>query len=213
MTVGEFTYTPSGQIIAMGVSEEEYLDKYAEHFCEWVNGTVIKMAPATDRHDETIRYGARLLEAYFELKPIGELRHLPFLMRLPTGVNREPDLLVVLNNNLSILAKTSVNGAADICIEIVSPESIKRDRGEKFEEYEKGGVGEYWIWDILRAEALFYARNEEGIFVPQDLDAAGNYRTSLLPGLVINVPTLWRKKLPGPIAVGRSVEAMLESSG
>jgi len=211
MTISEITYTPSGEIVATGVSEEEYLDKYAEHFCEWVNGTVIKMAPASGRHDETLRYGARLLEAYFEMKPIGELRQMPFLMRLSTGVKREPDLLVVLNANISRLAETYVNGAADICIEIVSPESILRDRAEKFLEYEQGGVGEYWIWDILRAEALFYRLNQEGIFIRQNTDAKDNYQTPLLPGLLIHVPTLWLKKLPGPAATARAVAAMLKS--
>ncbi len=202
-------HVPSGEIIATGVPEAEYLEKYAADFCEWVNGTVIKMAPATRKHDETLRYGARLLEAYFEIRPIGVLCQMPFLMRLPTGVNREPDLMVVLNDHLSRMAKTSVNGAADICIEVVSQESILRDRGEKFQEYEQGGVGEYWIWDILRAEALLYRLNQEGIYVRQAEDADGNYRTPLLPGLVLNVPTLWREKHPGPAATARAVEAML----
>ena len=211
MTImSEIIYTPSGQIIATGVSEEEYLDKYAEHFCEWVNGTVIKIAPASGRHDETLRYGARLLEAYFEIEPIGVLRQMPFLMRLSTGVNREPDLLVILNANIDRLTETSVNGAADICIEVISPESVKRDRGEKFDEYEKGGVGEYWIWDILRAETLFYRLNEAGVFVRHTEDTDGNYRTPLLPRFVLNVPTLWRDKLPGPAATARSVAAMLK---
>ena len=63
MTISEITYTPSGEIIATGVSEEEYLEKYAEHHCEWVNGTVIKMAPATFRHNLIIGYFYMLLEA------------------------------------------------------------------------------------------------------------------------------------------------------
>jgi Uma2 family endonuclease len=210
VVVSEITYTPSGKIVATSVSEAEYLEKYAEHRCEWVSGTVIKMAPATGRHDETVRYGARLLETYFELRPIGLIRQAPFLMRLPTGVNREPDLMVILNGNPNQLTATAMNGAADICIEVVSPESVLRDRGEKFEEYEKGGVGEYWIWDILRAEALFYRQNEEGVFIRHDADADDNYRTPLLPGLVIHVPTLWREKLPGPAATVRAVEAMLK---
>jgi Uma2 family endonuclease len=136
---------------------------------------------------------------------------MPFLMRLPIGVNREPDLMIVLNTHLERLAKTAVNGAADICIEVVSQESILRDRGEKFREYEQGGVSEYWIWDILRAEALLYRRNEEGVYVRQPEDADGNYRTPLLPGLILNVPTLWREKLPGPAATAHAVQTMLES--
>ncbi len=63
----------------------------------------------------------------------------------------------------------------------------------------------------LRSEALFYRLNTAGVFVRQPEDAEGNYRTPLLPGLVVHVPTLWQEKLPGPGAVVRAVEAMLHS--
>ena len=57
-----------------------------------------------------------------------------------------------------------MNGAADICIEVISPESVIRDRGEKFEEYERGGVGEYWIFDYLRARsALLSPQRRRGL--------------------------------------------------
>lgn len=210
MTVSHITYTPSGEIVATGVSEEEYLEKYAEHHCEWVNGTVIKMAPATFRHNLIIGYLYMLLNAYFELNPIGIVALSPFLQRLPNiGVSREPDLMIVLTDNLNTLTSTAMNGAADICIEVISPESVLRDRGEKFEEYERGGVGEYWIFDYQRAEALIYRRTDDGVFARQPEDADGNYLTPLLPKLVLNVPTLWREKLPGPGATVRAVEAML----
>jgi Uma2 family endonuclease len=210
MALNEILYTPSGKIVATGVSEEDFLEKYAEHHCEWVNGTVIKMAPATEEHDELLRYGARLFEAYFELKPIGILRQMPFLMKLSTGKFREPDLLVVLQSNPNKLTNTVMQGAADICVEIVSQESITRDRGEKFEEYEQLGVGEYWIWDPLRSEAIFYRLNKKGLYVRYSEDSDGNYHTPLLPGLAVHVPTLWAEKKPGPGAISRAVEAMLK---
>ncbi|MFN8451825.1 MAG: Uma2 family endonuclease [Anaerolineae bacterium] len=210
MTVSEITYTPSGEIVATGVSEEEYLEKYAEHHCEWVNGTVIKMAPATLRHNLIVGYLYMLLNAYFARKSFGIVALSPFLQRLPgIQTSREPDLMIILNDNLQALTSTAMNGAADICIEVISPESVLRDRGEKFEEYERGGVGEYWIFDYQRSEALFYRRNSEGIFARQTEDADDNYRTSLLPALVINVPTLWREKLPDFNDIGKAVEAML----
>lgn len=204
-------YVPSGEIIATGVSEAEYLDRYAAHFCEWVDGTVIRMAPATLHHKKTISYLGTLFEAYFEINPIGVVVYSPFLQRLTEiKVNREPDLMIILNSNPNALTETALIGAADICIEVVSPESVARDRGEKFEEYEKGGVGEYWIFDYPRTEALFYRRNDEGVFIRQMEDAEGNYQTPLLPRLMIHVPTLWQEKLPGPGATARAVEAMLK---
>jgi len=44
-----------------------------------------------------------------------------------------------------MLKHTYPDGPADLAIEIVSEESRLRDRGEKFAEYEVGGVKEYWI--------------------------------------------------------------------
>jgi Uma2 family endonuclease len=211
MTLNEILYTPSGEIIATGVSEAEFLEKYAEHHCEWVNGTVIKMAPATFRHNAIIGYLYMLLSAYFASRKIGLVALSPFIQRLPgIRVNREPDLMVVLNTNPAQLTDTVINGAADICLEVISPESSLRDRGEKFEEYEQGGVGEYWIFDYRREESTFYRRNEESVFVRQPENADGNYRTPLLPGLVIHVPTLWLNPLPDFNEIAQAVEAMLK---
>ena len=212
MSGNRFADIPAGEIIATGVSEADYLEKYAADFCEWVDGQVIRIAPETFRHGALLSYLATLLEAYCELKPIATSIHWPLPMRLPTvRVCREPNLMIVLKPREFTNADTALNGAADICIEVISPESIKRDRGDKFEEYEKGGVGEYWIWDILRAQALFYRLNGDGVYLGQSEDADGNYRPPLLPELVVNVPTLWRDKLPGPGAVVRAVEAMLQT--
>jgi len=36
-------------------------------------------------------------------------------------------------------------------VEIVSPDSQSRDRGDKFYEYEEAGVLEYWILDQTRS--------------------------------------------------------------
>lgn len=209
--IEQATQSAFGQIIATGVSFEDYLAQYAADFCEWVEGNVIQMSPIHERHDRITLYLAVLIAAYFELKPIGQLRREPFVMRLPQiNIAREPDLQVILNANLDKLQTTYMDGPADICIEVVSLESVERDHGAKFVEYEKGGVPEYWIVDPLHRESRFYRRNAEGIYERQLEDAEGNYRTPNLPGLVLHVPTLWNDELPGPIAVGRAVEKMLK---
>jgi Uma2 family endonuclease len=200
-----------GEIIATGVSFEEYLEKYAGIHCELVGGNVIKMSPASQRHNHIIIYTSVLLGAYFELRPIGVVITQPFTQRLPNvEPKREPDLLVVLKTNPHQLKETYMDGPADICIEVVSPDSVGRDHGDKFAEYEAGGVGEYWILDPIREESRFYRRNETGIFIRQEEDDQGNYRTPALPGLVLHVPILWQEQLPGPIAVAKAVQAMVK---
>lgn len=202
----------AGEKTTAQVSLDEYMAHYAAQHYEWVEGVLIPMAPATLGHNDLIKYLAQLLDIYFELKPGGRVVMQPFVMRLEAFPNRrrEPDLLVVLDTNPHELKDTYLDGPADICIEVVSSESGERDHGEKFIEYEKGGVPEYWIIDPLRQEARLYRLNDEGVYTRQTEDRDGNYCTPALPGLVLHVPTLWQEKLPGPVAITQFVNQHLE---
>jgi Uma2 family endonuclease len=203
-------HAPSGEIIAQGVSFEDYLERFMGQHCEWIGGTVIKMSPIMLRHNDITDYLLVLLSIYFRLRPIGRVLHAPFTMKIESAeVAREPDLQVILNTNPGTIKATYMDGAADICIEVVSPESVLRDRGEKFIEYEKGGVGEYWIVDPLRKQSLFYELDANGVYIPRAEDTQGNYVTPRLPGLILHVPTLWQEKLPDPLAIGDSLRQML----
>lgn len=201
---------PTGDIVASGVSAEEYLAQYAETRHEWVRGAVLKMSPVSEQHDLLTAYFRQLLDAYFELNPIGRVRSHPFVMRLETTESyREPDLQVILNTNPGQLTATAMIGPADLCVEVVSQESALRDYGEKFVEYERARVGEYWIIDPLRQEAHFYRLQETGLYARAHPDATDHYRTPLLPHLALHVPTLWHERLPGISAIVQAVQAML----
>ncbi len=202
---------PSGQIVATDITAEAYLARYAGEFHEWVRGVVIKMSPASLKHDALTLYLRLWLDVYFELKPIGRAVSAPFVMRLDaTQSFREPDVQVILDDNSGDLTDTAMIGPADVCIEVVSPESTARDYGDKFKEYETAGVREYWIIDPLRRDARFYRQQTGDIFAPAHLDESGAYQTPLLPGLRLHIPTLWQDKLPTRIETVQAVQAMVE---
>jgi Uma2 family endonuclease len=151
-----------------------------------------------------------LFEAYFDLRPIGKIRQEPFVMRIREhDVAREPDIQIILEVNYSRLQPTYMDGPADSCIEVVSLESVRRDHGEKFEEYELGGVNEYWIIDPLCDESRFYRLNAEGRYIAVREDADGYYQTPLLPGFKLHVPTLWEELLPGYGTIWETMKAIL----
>lgn len=81
--------------------------------------------------------------------------------------------------------------------------------GEKFAEYEKAGVKEYWIFDPIRKAAHFNRLNEQGLYNECLVDGDGNYQTLLLPGLKLHAPTLWEDKLPDYFEIGQMVKDML----
>lgn len=199
-------------VMTRDITLEDYMANYAALHCEWVEGMVIPLSTGTWKHNSLIYFLHSLLEVYFELRPIGVVVGQPFVQLLPEFPNRrrEPDLMVILETNPHELKPTYMDGPADICVEIVSEESTVRDHGEKLEEYEKGGVPEYWIIDPIRQEARFYRRDDNGIYRPQAQDGEGYYRTPALPGLALPIPTLWQDKLPGPAATVEAVRKLLE---
>jgi Uma2 family endonuclease len=199
--------TISGEIVATDISWDTYMAHYAADFCEWIEGIVIKMSPVYDRHDDLTQFFIMLFNAYFSHNPIGRIRVAPFVMKLKRS--REPDIQVILDSNPNTLHTTFMEGAADICIEIISPESVGRDSGEKFLEYEAGGVREYWLFDPLRREARFYRLDDTGVYILQKLDDHDAYRTPLLPDFVLQVSLLWQSPPPNFLQIVDIMKTMM----
>ncbi len=193
------------------VSEQDYLDHWAERHYEWADGELIALSPVKADHNHTLLYLIRLLDAYLSLRPIGQVFIEPFILKLDAHHYREPDLMVVLNeNSVGTLTDTAVIGAADVCIEVISPESVKRDYIVKRDAYERAGVREYWIIDPDRTTAVFNRLDADGRYRVIEPDAADAYTTPLLPGLRVHVPTLWARPLPNLMQVAEAVQAMLK---
>jgi Uma2 family endonuclease len=88
-----------------------------------------------------------------------------------------------------------------LVIEIVSPESVGRDRGEKFVEYEAGGVREYWLIDPDRQQAEFYQLDETGRYHLAAIDKDGRFHSTVLPNFWLQVDWLWQEPLPKVLEV------------
>jgi Uma2 family endonuclease len=187
--------TTEVEILAQNVSFEEYMEKYAEHHTEWVAGMVIKMSPVTRWHDRLTRFFVRLLGLYLYRTKAGVYMAAPFVMKVrPDLPGREPDLQIVLADRTDIIKDTMTVGPADVVIEIVSESSIARDRGDKFAEYQAGGVREYWLIDALPREADFYRLGDDGLFHRIELQA-GVFRSTILPRFQLEVSVLWQTEL------------------
>jgi Uma2 family endonuclease len=200
----KFISNSLGNIVALGIPEDVYMRDYAAHFCEWKDGTVVKFPMITSQHNQLTMYLTILLDAYLELRPIGEIRRAAFVMRLSQQkACLEPDIQVILADNQHNLKDTYMDGVANIVIEVVSPESAARDYGEKFHEYEQAGVPEYWIIDPIKEECRFYLLNAKKTYMPQEFE--DEYSVAQMPGLKIHVPILWQENPPGPGAISKQL--------
>jgi Uma2 family endonuclease len=182
---------------------EEFLNWCDEDtLAEWVDGEIIMVLPASVHHQRLADFLVKCLGIYVEQRDLGVVLSAPFQMKLEHG--REPDLLFIAKEHLDRLRDNYLDGPADLVVEIVSPESAARDRGEKFYEYEAGGVGEYWLIDPLRQRAEFY-QLEEGRYTLVQPDAGGVYHSAVVRGFWLRVTWLWQDPLPPTLDVLREL--------
>ena len=177
---------------------EEFLSwTDGEHPAEWVNGEIIMTMPAGARHQEVVYFLLSLLKRYVRSEKLGRVLFAPFLMRLPFKPSgREPDILFIEQRHLARLHETYLDGPADLVVEVISPESIARDRGDKFIEYEQAGVREYWLIDPVRTRAEFYVLDRKKQYRLVEPDATGKYYSHVVKGFWIKVDWLWKDPLP-----------------
>ena len=187
------------------ITYQEFLDWVDEDtLAEWMDGEVIMTSPASLRHQSIGRFLAQVMGVYTEQCDLGEIILAPFQMKLAES-GREPDLLFVAKEHLQRLGDTYLTGPADLAVEIVSPESVGRDRGEKFYEYERAGIAEYWLLDPQARRAEFYQMGPEGQYHLTAADKEGVYRSVVLPGLWLRVDWLWQQPLPRVLDVLREL--------
>jgi Uma2 family endonuclease len=180
------------------MSLQEFLEWADEDvWAEWEDGEVIFLSPASFGHQKIVCFLATLLHLFLEERDMGEVLTAPFSMWLPVSKRvREPDILVVLKENLDRIKKNFLYGPADLVIEIVSEDSMLRDRGTKFAEYELDGVKEYWLIDPDREQADFFVLGEDRRFERKLPDRRGFYHSAVLKGFRLNVNWLWQSPLP-----------------
>jgi Uma2 family endonuclease len=207
------------------MSYEEYL-AYGEDttHAEWVNGEVTVFEPESTRHQEVVGFLLTLMASYNELFDLGTLLKAPFEMRLEAvNTSREPDVLFVAQEHHQRLTSERLNGPADLVVEVVSPSSLYRDRVDKFFEYQRAGVREYWLIDPRpdgqRVDA--YYLTDEHTYLPIAPDEQGRYHSTVLDGFWLTGGWLWQEPLPTPLmALGEMrgvpsemVEAFQEALG
>ncbi len=171
---------------------------------EWVDGEVIVFMSPKERHQALANLLSTLITLFAEWLRLGIVRSAPYEMRVTLdGPAREPDILFIARDHLDRVTADGLTGPADLVIEIVSEESLRRDRADKFYEYQEAGIAEYWLLDPRprRQRADFYQLNASGQYEPVPLDEEGRYHSAVLPGFWLNPEWLRHEQLPTALAL------------
>ncbi len=181
------------------ISYEQFLEWAEEDtHAEWVDGEIVMPSPASYKHQNIKGFLETAIRLFVEAYDLGIVLSAGFQMKLPgeTGSGREPDLLFVAKTRMAQIQTTYLQGPADLAVEIISPESVERDRQTKFAEYAEGGVPEYWLIDPTTDQATFYRLDKNNQYQAITPDGEGRYNSQALPGFWLRAEWLWQTPLP-----------------
>jgi Uma2 family endonuclease len=161
-----------------------------------LDGQIIRDSPAIPKHGRTATWSSRLIGDYAEMFDLGEVLGATTTVKLTKYQGPEPDVFFIHKNRRGIIVDEKyVDGPPDLCVEVISKTSRKRDRGRKLVLYADQGVKEYWIIDPLHDTAEFY-ENQDGEWKEIQPDEQGRLHSKVLPGFWLKAEWLTTFPLP-----------------
>ncbi|MCL2064187.1 MAG: Uma2 family endonuclease [Candidatus Cloacimonetes bacterium] len=123
---------------------DDYISWDDEVRYELINGVAYALSSPNHKHQRITRRLSTVLDTFLKGKPC-ELFFAPSDVKLDEHTVIQPDLFVVCDKTK--LDGQFTNGAPDFVIEILSPETARKDLLVKHNKYLEAKVREYWIID------------------------------------------------------------------
>jgi Uma2 family endonuclease len=165
------------------------------HHYELLNGRIIMNPPAGYPHGSIEHRVQRLLGTHVHERSLGEVLGSSQGFELPSGDTVEPDTSYVSGERWEAMEPPRsghfLQVVPELVVEIQSPSTATRDRGEKKAIYERNGVAQYWLIDPLASVVSLYALEGSKLRPRATVGKDEVLESVLLPGLAIPVAELF----------------------
>jgi Uma2 family endonuclease len=173
------------QYIGLRLSADEYLSLPDDGFrYQLINGVVVRSPSPTPRHQSVIIELAGQVRDYLKGKPIGRV-FAELDVRLAADLVYRPDLVFLRHSRIKKPLRR-IDVAPDIVVEVLSPDSASMDLQTKLADYERHGVGEYWVVSLDSHIGVRLFQLENGRFIEQ----RGALASAVLPGFALDQKAL-----------------------
>ncbi|MGQ9631388.1 MAG: Uma2 family endonuclease [bacterium] len=161
-------------------------------YIELSEGRLIMPPHPTFSHQEALKRLFLRLHAFVEGNNLGVIEVAPLPVRLWPDKIREPDIFFISKEHTDRIEER-VCGVPDLIVEVLSSGTRQVDRGEKFLEYARAGVREYWLADPEGSEIEVYTLRE-GVYELLDRYGSGQTaRSEILEGFGVVVDEVFQK--------------------
>jgi len=156
-----------------------------------IKGVLLMTAAPTTRHQDVVRNLLVALHLFVKERRQGKVYSSPVDVRLAEQTVVEPDIIFIARERLSIIKESSIEGAPDLIVEILSPSNWVVDRRDKFAVYEASGVREYWIVDPDARTVEIYSLRRGRYALLERYEPGQTVQSDLLTGFEIPVDDIF----------------------
>lgn len=151
------------------------------------------MTPApVPRHQKISRRLQFILYEAFEKRGLGEVYNAPIDVVLGDHDICQPDIALVLAEELDIIGEKNIQGAPTLLIEILSPSTRRKDVLLKSNIYARFGVKDYWIVDPDIDQIDFYRLAGDHYERLAEVRAPATAEPDGYPGVVTDLAEVFR---------------------
>ena len=115
-----------------------------------INNNIIMSPAPSETHQRMSMFLSIELGSYIKKNKLGRLYASPIDVEINNHNVYQPDLLFISNENAGIIHQKRIYGIPDLIIEILSAGTDEYNLGKKLEEYEKSGLREYIVIDLMQ---------------------------------------------------------------
>jgi Uma2 family endonuclease len=181
--VGDVTY----EEFCWRVSEDQKADL--------IDGVIYMASPENTDANEMFVWLIIVMELFVDEFQLGRVYGSRVAVRFDKKTAPEPDILFLSKKHLHRVKRGGIEGAPDLAVEIVSPDSIDRDYNIKRIKYEKAGVPEYWIIDEIEETVTLLRLGADGKY-REVKPKKGEHHSSVLKGFWLRPEWLFHSPRP-----------------
>lgn len=159
---------------------------------ELLNGELVKKSAPKPLHQLCSQRIEFALETHLRQNPVGQYFHAPVDVFFDDNNGVQPDICFLKSERTFLIdLNEGIMGAPDLIMEIISPGSIRYDRGDKKNLYERFAVKEYWIIDPNNRSVEVFVMRDNAYVLHEIQESTGKITSSVLSGFEVEVSDLF----------------------
>ena len=187
--------TTTAQLRPMTIEDYYALPEDGPRF-ELILGEFLEMPSPSSLHQVILISLSSQLYAFVRTHRLGVVMAAPMDVKFTGIAVLEPDLLFVRADRRRIIERNIVAEAPDLVMEVLSPNTARRDLVTKAAIYASHGVQEYWVIDPEAQTVV--VRTLIGDRLVPTANVEGEARSLVLPGFAVAVAELFADPLIDP---------------